>query len=299
MLESKLSNLYGRGALLLNSGYHANVGLIQALAIPGTLFLSDKLIHASAIDGLRLSGADFKRFSHNDARKLEKLIKLNYDAYDRIVVVVESIYSMDGDIAPLRRIVELKRQYPKVLIYLDEAHGFGVRGEKGLGLAEEMGLVNEVDFIIGTLGKAAASAGAFVIADPMMIDYFVNSCRSFIFSTAVSPAQAAWSLLMVEKIVNLKERRDKLRETSEELIGQLNRRLNIETISESHIVPIIIGDAVEAVNMAAHLRREGFDALAIRKPTVAQGSERIRISLSATLTRTDITRLVSAIASYR
>lgn len=298
-LEELLGNLYGKKALLLNSGYHANVGLIQALAIPGTLILSDRLIHASAIDGIRLSGADYKRFHHNDMKNLKRVVKESYDLYDRFIVVVESIYSMDGDVAPLKSLVALKREFPKVMIYLDEAHGFGVRGEKGLGLAEEKGFIKDIDIIIGTLGKAAASAGAFVIAEPDMIDYFVNTCRSFIFSTAISPAQAAWSIMMVEKIVGMKDRREKLREISKELISQLERRLNIETVSQSQIVPIIIGDAGEALNMAAHLRSKGFDALAIRKPTVAVGSERIRLSLNAALTVKDITRLVSAIKTYK
>lgn len=298
-LEKLLGSLYGKSALLLNSGYHANVGLIQSLALPGTLFLSDKLIHASAIDGIRLSGADYKRFPHNDIRRLKKLISENHDDYERIIVIVESIYSMDGDIAPLEAIVRLKKAFPKMMIYLDEAHGFGVRGERGLGLTEELGLIDKVDIIIGTLGKAAASAGAFVIADEFMIDYFINTCRSFIFSTAISPAQAAWSILMVEKLVGMNDRREYLKELSGELIHQLEKRLNIETISESQIVPIIIGDAGEAMNMAAHLQKNGFDALAIRKPTVSVGSERIRISLNSSLTRKEITRLVTAIGCYK
>ena len=299
LLEKRLGELYGKSALLFNSGYHANVGIIQALAIPGTLFLADKLVHASAIDGLRLSGADYKRFPHNEISKLKKLIKLNNDSYERIIIVVEAIYSMDGDITPLKDIVKLKKQFPKIIIYLDEAHSFGVRGKKGLGLAEELKLIKDVDIIIGTLGKAAASAGAFAISSPLMRDYLVNTCRSFIFSTAVSPAQAAWSLLMLEKIIESGSRRLHLRELCSNFAKQLYRRANIETISESQIVPIMIGDAVEAVKMASYLQKLGFDCMAIRKPTVAAGSERIRISLNASLSEKDITRLVSAIRNYK
>lgn len=299
LLEHKLEKLYGHPALLLNSGYHANVGIIQALAIPGTLFLADKLVHASAIDGLRLSGADYKRFPHNDIGKLKKLLELNHDLYERIVIIVESVYSMDGDFAPLKDIVKLKKHYPKMLLFVDEAHGFGTLGERGLGLSEQLGLIKDIDIIIGTLGKAAASAGSFAITSPLMKSYLVNSCRSFIFSTAISPAQAAWSLLMVEKMVDMAGRREHLRELSMELIGQLDRRLNIETISRSHIVPIIVGDAIEALKMAEYLRDHGFDCMAIRKPTVATGSERLRISLNASLTIKDITRLVSTLKQYR
>lgn len=298
-LEQYLEKLYRRPALLFNSGYHANVGIIQALAIPGTLFLADKLSHASAIDGLRLSGADFKRFPHNDLRKLTKLIKLNYDDYNRIVVIVESIYSMDGDIAPLKKIVSLKKQYPKLLIYVDEAHAFGVRGDRGLGLCEELGLINKVDFIIGTLGKAAASAGAFVITSALMKDYLINTARSFIFSTAISPAQAAWSILMIEKLVGMSDRRLHLRRLSSNFVNLLAQKANIESPSESQIVPIIIGDAGEALLFSDYLKENGFDALAIRRPTVAAGSERIRFSLNALLEKDDISRLVKVISNYR
>lgn len=298
-LEMLLEKLYRRPALLFNSGYHANVGIIQALAIPGTLFIADKLVHASAIDGLRLCGADYKRFAHNDLKKLSRLIKQNYEEYNRIIVVVESIYSMDGDIAPLKKLVELKKKYPKLLIYVDEAHAFGVRGDRGLGLCEELGIINKVDFIIGTLGKAAASAGAFVISSQLMKDYLLNCARSFIFSTAISPAQAAWSILMIEKIVGMSARRLHLKRLSSTFVKLLSDKANIESPSESQIVPVIIGDAGEALLFSRYLKEQGFDALAIRRPTVAAGSERIRFSLNALLEKDDIARLVSAIANYR
>lgn len=298
-LEMLLEKLYRRPALLFNSGYHANVGIIQALAIPGTLFIADKLVHASAIDGLRLGGADYKRFAHNDLKKLSRLIKQNYEEYSRIIVVVESIYSMDGDIAPLKKLVELKKKYPKLLIYVDEAHAFGVRGDRGLGLCEELGIINKVDFIIGTLGKAAASAGAFVISSQLMKDYLLNCARSFIFSTAISPAQAAWSILMIEKIVGMSARRLHLKRLSSTFVKILSDKANIESPSESQIVPVIIGDAGEALLFSRYLKEQGFDALAIRRPTVAAGSERIRFSLNALLEKDDIARLVSAIANYR
>lgn len=298
LLEKYLETLYGRPALLFNSGYHANVGMVQALAIPGTMFLADKLVHASAIDGLRLSGADFKRFPHNDMRKLKRLLKENQDAYDRLIVIVESIYSMDGDVLPVKELVKLKREFPKMMIYLDEAHGFGVRGEKGLGLAEEAGVMGDIDMIMGTLGKAAASAGAFVVTSPMMKDYMVNAARSFIFSTAVSPAQAAWSILMIEKLTAMNDRRQKLKDLSAEFVRQLSGRINIETPSSSQIVPVIIGDAGEALNISAYLRKNGFDVLAIRKPTVPAGSERIRFSLNALISKKDITRLIGVLGRY-
>lgn len=298
-LEEYLGNLYGRPALLFNSGYHANIGIIQALALPGTLFLADKLIHASAIDGLRISGADFKRFPHNDMRKLRRLIKENYQAYERIIVIAESIYSMDGDVLDIEQLVKIKQEYPKVMLYIDEAHGFGVRGVRGLGLAEECGVTDEIDILMGTLGKAAASAGAFVITSPVMKSYLINSARSLIFSTAISPAQAAWSILMIEKLTGLNERRLHLQRLSRYLVKELERRLNFESPSKSQIVPLIIGDASEAVIMSEFLADKGFDSLAIRRPTVPAGSERLRFSLNAKLTEKDIDRLVTAIGHYR
>lgn len=298
MLEQYLQKLYKRPAILFNSGYHANIGIIQALAIPSTLFIADKLVHASAIDGLRLSGADFKRFPHNDIHKLHRLITRNYDDYQRIIIIVESIYSMDGDISPLKRIAALKNEFPKVMIYVDEAHAFGVRGDRGLGLTEETGTIDSVDFIMGTLGKAAASAGAFFICSQEMKDYLVNSVRSLIFSTAIPPAQAAWSILMIEKLTSMSDRRNHLKRISSRLITQLAEKANIESPSNSQIVPIIIGDAGEALNMADYLYRHGFDVLAIRRPTVAAGSERIRLSLNALLEKVDIDHLVRVISNY-
>lgn len=297
-LEQLLASLYGREALIFNSGYHANIGILQALALPGTLFIADKLAHASIIDGMRLSGEDFKRFPHNSINKLRRIIKASYDEYERIIVISEAIFSMDGDLAPMMELIRIKKEFPKVMLYIDEAHSFGVRGDKGLGLAEEYGLIKEVDILIGTLGKAAASMGAFAIVSSVMKQFLVNTARSLIFSTAISPAQTAWSILMIEKIVAGADRRRQLKEISHELLKQLSNRINVETVSESQIVPIIIGEAGEAINMAAYLSRNGFDVRAIRKPTVPAGSERIRLSLNANLTKKDITRLVEIIGKY-
>lgn len=298
-LEEYLQELYGRPALMFNSGYHANIGVIQALAVSGTLFIADKLIHASAIDGLRISGADYKRFPHNDIKKLRRIIKENSAKYDRIIVITESIFSMDGDQADLQELIKIKKGNPKVMLYLDEAHAFGVRGLKGLGLAEEMGLEKEIDIIVGTLGKAAASAGAFVITSPTLKQYLINTARSLIFSTAISPAQAAWSILMIEKITQLNERRLHLQRLSKYMVKELERRLNFESPATTQIVPLIIGDASEAVLMANYLASKGFDSLAIRRPTVAAGSERLRFSLNAGMTEKDIDNLITALSHYR
>lgn len=285
-LEQLLSELYGKEVLLFNSGYHANVGIIQSLAIEGTVFLCDKLIHASMIDGLRMTGAEHYRWRHNDVPALEKLLEKHGDK--RCIVLFESIYSMDGDIAPLKEIVALKSRFPNMMLYMDEAHAFGCHGQKGLGLAEEYGLINEIDILVGTLGKAAASAGAFVATSKILKDYFINSARSFIFSTALPPINAAWSELMVRNIVGMSAERQRLAEISLRFRNGLKDITGFDSGSSSHIVPLHIGDAAEAVRIASELRERGIDVLPIRRPTVPAGGERIRFSLSADMSNDEI-----------
>ncbi len=298
MLEDLLADLYGRPALLFNSGYHANVGLIQGLAIPGTLILSDRLIHASSIDGIRLSRADFKRFAHNDVRALKNLLEQNSGNYDRVLVVIESIYSMDGDTAPLKEIVALKREYPNMLICLDEAHAFGVRGRQGLGFSEEQGVMEEIDVIIGTLGKAAASTGAFVVASEEIISMLVNTARSFIFSTALPPVNCAWSILMIEKLIGMNAEREYLKQLSDTFRKEIQRHTGLCSPSASQIVPIITGDADKALRLAECCKAAGFDCMAIRRPTVPPGGERVRISLNAALDMQTLIPLTEVINNF-
>lgn len=280
MLEEMLGELYTKKALLFNSGYHANVGLIQALASDDTVFLCDKLVHASIIDGLMLAKADYYRWKHNDIESLSVLLEKNRNR-KRCIVVLESVYSMDGDIAPLGQITELKKLFPSMLIYLDEAHALGTFGPKGLGVAEEAGLTEKIDFIIGTLGKAVASCGAFVATTPVMADYFINCSRSFIFSTAIPPVNAAWSYLMIEKILTMKEERENLHNLSYMFRKGIEDLTGAPNSSMSQIVPLHTGDARKAVATAGRLALMGIDALPIRRPTVPPGGERIRFSLNA------------------
>lgn len=282
-LERLLSDLYGKDSLLFNSGYHANVGCIGALTFPSTLFLCDKLIHASIIDGLRISGSEFKRFPHNDIGKLKDILNKVMGNYENIVIVVEAIYSMDGDEAPLREIVALKDSFPGLMLYVDEAHSFGVRGKKGLGLSEELGIIDKIDVIIGTLGKAAASSGAFAICSEELKSLFVNSSRPFIFSTALPPVNAAWSEHMIRKIVSMEEERNKLAALSAWFRSSMEKLTGLENISSSQIIPLITGDAEEALRLAEILKGNGIIALPIRRPTVPPGGERIRFSLGANM----------------
>ena len=160
-LEQQLATMFGaESALIFNSGYHANTGILPAVSNAQTLILADKLVHASLIDGIRLSSAKCIRYRHNDASQLQRLVSENHNLYAQIIIVTESIFSMDGDKADLCALVRLKKSYSNVLLYVDEAHAFGVRGEKGLGCAEEQDCINDIDFLVGTFGKAIASAGA-------------------------------------------------------------------------------------------------------------------------------------------
>lgn len=293
-LESLLDSLYSKDTLLFNSGYHANVGIIQSLAVEGTVFLCDKLIHASMIDGLKLGSAEYRRWRHNDILSLRKLLDKYSDA-TRVIVMVESIYSMDGDVAPLKEIVDLKREYDNIILYIDEAHAFGVRGNKGLGLSEELGVLEDVDILIGTFGKACASAGAFVATHHLLKQYFLNTARSFIFSTALPPVNAEWTIKMIMRLVSMRREREHLMRISKIFKKGIKRITGKDSNSNSQIVPLIVGDAKEAVNLATRLSTSCVQALPIRRPTVAEGEERIRFSLSANLKEKDIENILNII----
>lgn len=294
-LEKMLEGLYRKNILLLNSGYHANTGALSALSVPGTLIISDKLIHASMIDGIRLGHGDTARFVHNDMGMLRKILEKKASQYKNIVIAVESVYSMDGDFAPLGELVEIKKEYSNVLLYVDEAHAFGVFGEKGLGLAEELGLLSDIDILIVTLGKAAAGYGAFIATSEKLHSYFINCARSFIFSTALPPSVVAWNLLMIEKLVGMTKERKHLRELSEWFREELEAITGISCQSRSQIIPVHAGSASRAIEMATKLREAGFDALPIRRPTVAAGTERLRLSLSTGITKEDLIPLLQVL----
>lgn len=293
-LENLIAALYGKEALLFNSGYHANVGIIQALNIENTIFLTDKLIHASAIDGIAVAHAEYARWRHNDLNVLRRLLE-KYSNKQRCIVLVESVYSMDGDLAPLPELVELRNEFPNMLLYVDEAHAFGCFGKKGLGLCEEFGIIQNTDIIVGTLGKAAASAGAFVVCDDLLRNVLVNRARSFIFSTSLPPINHAWSRMMILNMLDMHKERENLKKVSETFRLGLEKITNQSIESKSQIVPLIVGDALKAIHLAARLSSRGIDALAIRHPTVAVGTERIRFSLSADLTKKDIDSIINII----
>ncbi len=291
-IEQTIAKAFQReSALTFISGYHMNLGIVGALANKQTLILADKLIHASMIDGLKLASAPFERFRHNDLKHLERLIVKHYEEYNQFIVMVESIYSMDGDLADLQGLVALKRRYPKLMLYVDEAHAIGVRGKQGLGLAEETDTIADIDFLVGTFGKALASLGGYIVCNRVIREYLINKCRPLIFSTALPPIRVAFSKMVFERLASLGARREPLTEKSQKLRSLLEE-LGLKTPSESHIIPIIVGTAERAEAYAKLLQAEGFYVQAIRPPTVAEGSCRLRLSLSSS---TDIDKLSIAL----
>lgn len=295
-LERLLGSLYGRPCLLFNSGYHANTGMIQALAAGKSIIVADKLVHASIIDGITLSKAPFSRFRHNDYAHLERILAKDAAGYDCVVLAVESVYSMDGDRADIDRLIEIKKRYPNVLLYVDEAHAFGVEGAGGLGLAAGSSDFAEVDVVMGTFGKACASAGAFCAVSATVRDYLVNRARSFIFSTSLPPMSAAWTQFMVETFTGMDTERARLRALGSRLRELMQPLSPSFPITASHIQPLVTGSAEKAVRLSQRLREEGFKVLPIRTPTVPPGTERLRISLSAALPVEEIERFGATLA---
>ncbi|MDE5980054.1 MAG: 8-amino-7-oxononanoate synthase, partial [Muribaculaceae bacterium] len=295
-LEVALRLLYSKrrgddtGALLFNSGYHANTGLIPAVASKGTYIIADKLVHASIIDGIILSKAPFTRFRHNDYGHLRELLSKHAPDHKNILVIVESVYSMDGDRADIEALLGLRREFPNVSLYVDEAHAFGVLGPRGLGLVADSSAPWEVDFVIGTFGKAGASMGAFAITSSKTREYLINTARSFIFSTALPPMQIAWSRFTLSRMLHGDDLRKHLGELAVELQKVLSL-FSVIPIEVSHIQPLIIGDPKEAVELSSRLLFYGIKALPIRKPTVPAGTDRLRFSLSAAMTDNDISVL--------
>lgn len=301
-LETFLRLLYGkycggdRAALLFNSGYHANTGLVSSLAADDTYIIADRLVHASIIDGIVLSRAPFTRFRHNDYSHLEQLIERHKDEKKKILVIVESVYSMDGDSADIERLIEIRRRYPQVMLYVDEAHAFGVRGPRGLGLVAASSAPQEVDVIVGTFGKAAGSMGAFAITSGSVREFLVNTARSFIFSTALPPMQAAWTRFALGALLSAERRRAHLQWLAEKLQKVL-QKYSTAPVAVSHIQPLVIGDARKVVELSHKLLNiYGLKALPIRRPTVPPGTERLRISLSASLNGREIEELDRALA---
>lgn len=291
-VERLLTDLYKKeSALVFSSGYHMNMGILPAIVDKNTLILADKLVHASIIDGIRISSAQCIRYRHQDYRQLEELLDKHHAGFRSMIIVTESIFSMDGDVSPLPLLVQLKKKYPNTFLYVDEAHAVGVRGLNGLGIAEEEDCIPEIDLLCGTFGKAFASMGGFVVCSKIFRDYLINRMRTFIFTTALPPIQLEWSFFVLNQMINMKEERIWLRKSSQTVKEALEEK-GFTSTSSSHILPVVIGDSKETILKAGEMQRKGFYMLPVRPPTVPEGTSRLRISLTAGITSAELNQLI-------
>jgi glycine C-acetyltransferase/8-amino-7-oxononanoate synthase len=277
-LEERLAEFKGTpGCVLFGSGYLANTGVVSALAREGDVVLSDSLNHASIVDGCRLARAETFVYEHCDMEHLEWGLR---EADGRgSLIVTDGVFSMDGDMAPLAEIVELAARYD-ARVMVDDAHGVGALGPGGRGAVAAAGLEQEVDVVVGTLGKSLGSYGAYVCCDRTMAKYLVNTARSLIFSTALPPPAVAGAMAALELLVEQPQRVDKLQRNARLMAGELAAE-GIDTESTTQILPLVIGSADAAVAASERLLERGIFAQAIRPPTVPDGTSRLRLAVMA------------------
>jgi glycine C-acetyltransferase/8-amino-7-oxononanoate synthase len=294
-LEEQLADFEGTEAcLLFGSGYLANVGVVSSLARSGEVVFSDEFNHASIIDGCRLSRAETFVYDHCDVDHLAWGLAR---AEGRgALIVTDSVFSMDGDVAPLPEIVELARRYD-VRVVVDEAHGTGALGPGGRGAVAEAGLEDEVDVLIGTLGKALGSYGAYVCCDKTIAQYLVNTARTLIYSTAPPPPAIAGALAALELLSEQPRRVDKLRANARTLRSELAAAGLPVAASQTQILPLVVGDPQLAVRLCEAAIERGVFAQAIRPPTVPAGTSRLRMAVMASHTPTDLNRAAQVIAA--
>ena len=284
-------------ALIFNSGYQANIGIISSLYSKGDVIFSDKLNHASIMDGISLSGSALLRFFHNDTDHLETLLKNHRRKFKKALIITETIFSMNGDRPPLKKLADLKDKYDCRMM-VDEAHATGVYGKNGSGVVEEEGLSDKVDFIMGTFGKALGSFGAYIAASTQVTDYLVNACRSFIYSTSLPPAVIACNLAGLELVRSQPARRQKLLGLAEYFRSRL-KGLNLDVRGSSQIVPVVTGRSDRAEKIASALREKGYWVLPIRPPTVPAKEARLRFSLTCHHDENILCKLVKDISNVR
>jgi 8-amino-7-oxononanoate synthase len=285
-LEDRLAAFKGtQSALLFGSGYLANLGVVPALARRGEIVFSDELNHASIIDGCRLSGAETFVYRHGDVDNLAWGLR-NADGRGALIVT-DGVFSMDGDVAPLEEIVELARRHD-VRVMVDDAHGTGTLGPGGRGAVAEAGLDGEVDVIVGTLGKALGSYGAFVACDHAVTRYLVNAARPLIFSTGLPPAAAAAAMAALDLLQEQPRRVERLADNAATLRDELAREGFDVSGPETQIVPLIVGEADLAMRICEAALEQGVFAQAIRPPTVPDGTSRLRLAVMASHTRAEL-----------
>ena len=293
-LEERLAEFKGsETALLFGSGYLANMGVVQALGRPGDVVFSDSLNHASIVDGCRLAGAETFVYDHCDVEHLAW--GLQQAGGRGSLIVTDGVFSMDGDVAPLEEIVELAQRHD-ARVMVDEAHGTGTMGEDGRGAVAAAGLEDEVDLRVGTLGKALGSYGAYVCCERRMAKYLVNTARTLIFSTAIGPPAVAAAMAALELLREEPRRVEKLQRNGRILRDALAGEGLSVPEGQTHIVPLVIGQAEEAVSISERVLEQGVFAQAIRPPTVPAGSSRLRLTVMASHTKTELREAAATIA---
>jgi 8-amino-7-oxononanoate synthase len=302
-LEDALAEFKGtQASLTFATGYAAAMGTICSLVGKEDVIVIDKLVHACIVDAAKLSGAKLRVFAHNHLNELEDILKwgqsksrITHHA-SRILIVTESIFSMDGDHAPLQKLVKLKERYGAWLM-VDEAHATGLYGVHRRGLAEEIGVDDQIEIQMGTLGKALGAAGGYICGSQRLIDYLVNRARTFIFSTAPMPAAAAGATAGIELVKSPEG--DARRKALWERVSELKSKLNLPILNfPAAIIPLLIGDEAQALKLTAALLEKHIFIPAVRYPAVARGKARLRLTLSAAHTPDQIERLASALQPW-
>ena len=297
-LEERLAEFEGtEAALLFSSGFAANTGTVAALVGPGDVVFADRKNHASLLDGCRLSRADVRVYPHCDWQRLDELLA-KAGNYRRRLITTDSLFSMDGDLAPLDRLVEVAERHGAMLL-VDEAHATGVFGRTGRGVAEQLGVEDRVDVRVGTLSKALGSVGGFVAGSRSLVEWLVNRARPYIFSTATPSAVAAAVLVALDIVRGEPERRQRLLARAESLRNELIAQGWKVGNSASQIIPLMVGEPARALELTAALRNRGFFVPAVRPPTVPQGESRLRISLTYGHTEEMVAALLQVLADMQ
>ena len=295
-LEQRLAKFKGaEDVITFQSGFTANLGTISALVGKEDVIFSDRLNHASIIDGCRLSGAKIVAYEHNDAGALEDAIKQHASSFRRGLIITDGVFSMDGDIAPLPDLVEVANKY-NILFMVDDAHGEGVLGKGGRGIVDHFGLHGKVDIEVGTMSKAFGVVGGMVAGDKVIIEWLRQRGRPFLFSSAVTAPDAAACLAAVDLLEESTELVDKLWDNAKYFKAEM-KKLGFDTgVSETPITPVMLGEAPLAQQFSRELFEEGVFAMAIGFPTVAKGKARIRVMISASHDRDDLGQGLEAFA---
>jgi len=285
-VEKIISDLYFKDdAMIFSSGYHLNSGFFQAMYKKGDLIIADKLVHASIIDGMKLSAAGHLRYRHLDYEHLRKILKKERGSFNSAVIVSESIFSMDGDCADLKELSDIAKEFNSEL-FIDEAHAVNCVGKRGLGVCEDSDCIEKIDYIAGTFGKGFGGVGAFLVCNKTVKQYLINKCRSFIFTTALPPIVISWIRFILSISPEMAKERECLKQNSD-ILRNIFKNYGFNTVGEHHIVPLICGKDNTALNYSEKMSQNGIFVPCIRPPTVPEGSSRLRFSVTSNFKNVD------------